>query len=231
MAFLKQRTYSLSPSSLALFKECKRCFWLHINKGLKRPSSAFPSLPSGIDKLIKEHFNHHLENGTRPLELSFLSDNINLFSDKEMLKKWMANIEWRDEEGNRLNGRIDYLLEDENKNAIVIDFKTKGSHVNENDEKNINIFYKPQLEIYAYLIMKNNFNVNNYGYLLYFYPKSINEDGSFIFGMEGKQVSLNIMQAEKLFKEAIETLKGPLPESSKTCDFCSWADRRKFLLY
>ncbi|MEM4295428.1 MAG: PD-(D/E)XK nuclease family protein [Candidatus Anstonellales archaeon] len=230
MAFFKDRTYSLSPSSLALFKECKRCFWLHINKRFKRPTSAFPSLPSGIDKLIKEHFNYHLESGTRPKELSFLSEKINLFSNKEILKKWMANIEWQDEEGNKLNGKIDYLLEDEEKRAIIIDFKTKGSYVNENDVKNIEIFYKPQLEIYAYLVMKNGFYVNNYGYLLYFYPKSINEDGSFVFGIEGKKVMLDIMQAEALFKDAIETLRGPLPESSKTCDFCSWADKRAYFI-
>ncbi|MCX6774543.1 MAG: hypothetical protein NTY99_00435 [DPANN group archaeon] len=49
----------LSPSSLNLFKDCPRCFWLDKIKGISRPEGIFPSLPSGIDKVLKEHFDKH----------------------------------------------------------------------------------------------------------------------------------------------------------------------------
>jgi len=49
----------LSPSRLNLFRECERCFWLRSNKDVKRPSGPFPSLPSGMDRIIKQHFDRH----------------------------------------------------------------------------------------------------------------------------------------------------------------------------
>jgi hypothetical protein len=45
--------YKLSPSSLSLLKECPRCFWLQFNKGIRRPSTVFPSLPGGMDRILK----------------------------------------------------------------------------------------------------------------------------------------------------------------------------------
>src|SRR3989344_4511673 len=47
-------TYKFSPSSLSLLKDCPRCFWLNFNKNIKRPDSIFPSLPSGMDKILKK---------------------------------------------------------------------------------------------------------------------------------------------------------------------------------
>ncbi len=46
-------TFTLSPSSLNLMEECPRCFWLEKHKVWKRPSSVFPSLPSGMDNILK----------------------------------------------------------------------------------------------------------------------------------------------------------------------------------
>src|SRR3989344_8415650 len=61
--------FKLSPSSLNLFIDCPRCFWLQVVKKVKRPDGAFPSLPSGMDKVLKEHFDRFMEQGTLPPEL------------------------------------------------------------------------------------------------------------------------------------------------------------------
>jgi len=45
--------FKLSPSALNLMKECPRCFWLAQHKVWKRPSGIFPSLPSGMDRILK----------------------------------------------------------------------------------------------------------------------------------------------------------------------------------
>jgi len=42
--------------------ECPRCFWLQIVKNIKRPAGIFPSLPSGMDKILKVHFDKKLIN-------------------------------------------------------------------------------------------------------------------------------------------------------------------------
>lgn len=54
-------TFKLSPSSLNLMLECPRCFWLQLVKKEKRPDTPFPSLPSGMDKVLKEHFDRFME--------------------------------------------------------------------------------------------------------------------------------------------------------------------------
>ena len=61
--------YKLSPSSLNLLEDCPRCFWLNIMKKISRPSGAFPSLPSGVDKILKEHFDSFMRKGKLPPEL------------------------------------------------------------------------------------------------------------------------------------------------------------------
>src|SRR3990172_537291 len=56
----------LSASTLKLFQECPRCFWLHINKKIERPRGPFPSLPSGIDRVLKAYFEAYRKSGTLP---------------------------------------------------------------------------------------------------------------------------------------------------------------------
>ena len=60
--------YKFSPSSLALLKDCPRCFWLHFNKNIRRPAGIFPSLPSGMDKILKIHFDNFRDKGKLPPE-------------------------------------------------------------------------------------------------------------------------------------------------------------------
>ena len=121
-------TLKLSPSSMNLIEECPRCFWLQVVKNVKRPSGAFPSLPSGVDKMLKEHFDRFRDKGDLPPELKYLKD-VKLFDNKDLLKTWRNNlkgIEYYDKENDvLLHGAVDNLLSKDNK-LIVIDYKTKG---------------------------------------------------------------------------------------------------------
>src|SRR3989338_9619332 len=114
--------YKFSPSSLSLLKECPRCFWLHFNKNIKRPDSIFPSLPLGMDKVLKEHFDFFRKEGKLPPELDL--EGIKLFDDEKLLKIWQNNrkgIQWMDENGNLLKGAVDILLQ-KGKKLIMLDF-------------------------------------------------------------------------------------------------------------
>lgn len=51
--------YKFSPSKLNLVKDCPRCFWLEYNKKFRRPRGIFPSLPSGMDQILKHHFDEY----------------------------------------------------------------------------------------------------------------------------------------------------------------------------
>ena len=79
--------YKLSPSSMNLIEDCPRCFWLQIVKKIKRPSGAFPSLPSGVDKMLKEHFDRFRDNNDLPLELKKRNMNFKLFKENRPFHK------------------------------------------------------------------------------------------------------------------------------------------------
>jgi len=205
---------------------------LEKNRHIKRPEKSFPSVTSGIDRVIKKHFDEHRKNGTKPKELlsdhSTIPKEISLFPDLELVDKFRRKIEWKDDKGNELFGKIDDLLFDEEGDAIVIDFKTKGDEPKE-EAMSIDKHYRPQLEAYAFLLKKNGLNVKNFGYLLYFYPKKINDnkEAEFEFEIRTKKIDLNPSNVEKTFYDAIETLKAKPPDSSPGCQYCEWVYKRK----
>ena len=61
--------HKISPSSINLMEECPRCFWLAIHDKWKRPQGIFPSLPSGMDGILKVHFDKFMEKGELPPEI------------------------------------------------------------------------------------------------------------------------------------------------------------------
>ena len=81
--------YKLSPSSLTLFEECKRCFWLH-HHGKKRPETPFPTLPSGMDRILKIHFDKFRDKKKLPPEICKNKEckNLKLFDNSSLLAVW-----------------------------------------------------------------------------------------------------------------------------------------------
>jgi hypothetical protein len=213
-------TVTLSPSSLGLLKDCPRCFWIHINKGIKRPNGIFPSLPSGMDKILKIHFDSFRNRGLLPPELQKLK-NIKLFDNAELLEVWRNNrkgIQWADEEGNILRGAVDNILQ-KGRKLIVLDFKTRGFPLKEDTHEH----YQDQMDIYNFLLRKNGFETEDYAYLLFYHPKEVEEDGDVAFHTDLVKIEISVENAEKIFVEAIKILKGEMPDCGDECEFCRWA--------
>lgn len=212
------QTFKLSPSSLSLMQECPRCFWLSKHKVWKRPAGIFPSLPSGMDKVLKEHFNRFREQGKMPPELCENNECINmrLFPDKDKIKEWQNNlkgIQYKDKHGNILHGAIDNLLE-KGKKLIVLDYKTRGYALKENTHE----IYQLQLDIYNFLLRKNGYDTEDYSFLLFYVPKQVMLTGEVIFDTTLKKMKINPKHAEKIFKKALDILKGDCPKES--CEWC-----------
>lgn len=209
----------LSPSSLNLLKDCPRCFWIQLNRGVKRPNGIFPSLPSGMDRILKNHFDSFRDRGMLPPELQKL-EGVKLFDDAGLLETWRNNrrgIGWTDEEGNVLKGAVDNILQKGDK-LIVLDFKTRGFPLKEDTHDH----YQDQLDVYNFLLRKNGFETENYAYLLFYHPKEVEDDGDVAFHTDLIRVDTHIENAEILFNEAIEILKGEIPDDNGECGFCRW---------
>jgi len=212
-------TITLSPSSLGLLKDCPRCFWIQFNKGIRRPNGIFPSLPSGMDKILKTHFDNFRDKGILPPELKELK-GVKLFNDIELLEVWRNNrkgIQWVDDEGNILRGAVDNILQ-KGRKLIVLDFKTRGFPLKEDTHEH----YQDQMDIYNFLLRKNGWETEDYAYLLFYHPEKVEEDGDVVFHTDLVKVEISVENGEKIFMEAIGILKGEMPESNEDCEFCNW---------
>ena len=214
------QTFKLSPTSLNLMKECPLCFWLTEHGIWKRPAGIFPSLPSGMDGILKRHFDKFMERGLLPPELCKDSEceNFKLFDDKELLREWRNSrkgLWFEDTEGNILHGGIDnILIHKANNKLIVLDYKTRGFPLKEDTHEH----YQDQLNIYAWLLEKLGHKTENFAYLLFYYPKEVLETGEVIFDTVLKKMKIDTSEAEKLFKKAIQMLNSECPE--KGCEWC-----------
>jgi hypothetical protein len=213
--------FKLSPSSLNLMEECPRCFWLHF-RGKKRPAGVFPSLPSGMDRILKKHFDKFMERGILPPEIRETGEckGCKLFNNKELLEKWRNNrkgITFTDKEGNILGGAIDNLLV-KGKRLIVLDYKTRGFPLKEDTHEH----YQAQLDIYNFLLRKNGYETEDFSFLLFYVPKEVLETGEVVFDTKLIKMKINIKDAEMLWKKALKILNEPCPKKhhEKICPWC-----------
>ncbi len=213
--------YKFSPSSLNLLKDCPRCFWLHFREGIRRPRGIFPSLPSGMDRILKVHFDTFMGKGELPPELAGLGKNVELFDDVELLAEWRNNfrgISWEDEEGNRLRGDVDNILKKGEK-LIVLDYKTRGYPLKEDTAGH----YQDQLDLYNFLLRKNGYETANYAFLLFYHPDKVSEGGDVAFHADLVKMKTSVKNAERILKEALSVLDGSMPEPAEDCEYCKWA--------
>lgn len=211
--------YKLSPSTLNLMQDCPRCFWLAQHKVWKRPSGIFPSLPSGMDNILKKHFDKFMEKGELPPEIKEygVGNGYKLFDDKSKLEIWRSNfkgIQYKDKtSGILLRGAVDNLLI-KGKKLIVLDYKTRGYPLKEDTHEH----YISQMDIYNFLLRKEGYKTEDYSYLLFYYPKEITDTGEVIFDTKLIKIKTSVKRGEKIFRGAIKLLEGDCPK--KGCEWC-----------
>ena len=210
--------YKLSPSSLSLMGECPRCFWLSQHNVWKRPAGIFPSLPSGMDRILKAHFDKFRDRGELPPELRENNEckEMVLFNDADKMKAWRNNlrgISYKDDKGNVLHGAVDNIMKEGDK-LVVLDYKTRGFELKEDTHEH----YQDQLNIYNFLLRKNGYETEDFAFLLFYVPKEVNETGEVIFDTTLKKMKVNVKDAEELWKKALKLLDEHCPD--ERCDWC-----------
>lgn len=217
-------SYKLSPSSLSLMKDCPRCFWLHHNKEKKRPDTIFPSLPNGMDLILKRHFDKFRDKGLLPPEIKENPEcrGCKLFDDVTLLNIWRSNLKGisvKDKDDNVLHGAVDNILT-KGKKLIVLDYKTRGFPCKEDTHEH----YRDQLDIYNFLLRENGYETENYSFLLFYYPKEVLETGEVIFDTKLIKMKVDIKNAERIWKRALKILQGACPKKHehRECEWCAW---------
>ena len=216
--------YRLSPSALNLFLDCPRCFWLDKNKGLKRPRGIFPSLPGGMDLVIKKYFDTYRIKNDLPPEIKGKVSG-QLFSDIAILEKWRN---WRNsdlcyEDSNAiLVGALDDCLMDDSR-YIPLDYKTRGSGLSEDPRK----YYQNQLDCYCLMLEHSGFKTKGLAYLVYYWPEEMRQDGVVKFHVEPIKIKTDIESAKITIRDAVKLLSLPMPPSNPNCEYCGLVARRK----
>lgn len=206
--------------------DCPRCFWLEKNKNIKRPRGIFPSLPGGMDLVIKAYFDkYRVKNEMPPEAIGKLPGS--LFANLSILEKWRS---WRDTDlsyGDKtinavLSGALDDCLIDDN-SYIPLDYKTRGSALTDDPRK----YYQTQLDCYCLILEASGFKTNGLAYLLYYWPLEVFENGIVRFNVEPIRVETNIESAKKVLRDAVVCLSQEMPKARLNCEYCGLVMNRK----
>lgn len=204
---------SLSNSTLNLFLECPRCFWLQLNKKIARPRGIFPTLPSGMDSIIKEYFHRYRKLGVLP---PLIENKIG-----GQLADISLNLSFLDSELDlKITGRLDECLRLEDGSLVPLDHKTRAS-LPDNQEYSRN-YYQTQMDTYTLLLQKSQHPTRNLAYIVYYSPRPGELHQGIPFAVEVHQIETFPERAFQLYRSAKNCLAGEIPDSSADCDFCRW---------
>ncbi|MBI4127588.1 MAG: PD-(D/E)XK nuclease family protein [Parcubacteria group bacterium] len=212
----------ISPSLIGILSECPRCLWLHFHEDIKRPQGIFPSLPSGMDGVLKTYFDGYRSKKKLPPEVDGKVDGV-LFTDRAKLDGWRNNfkgIQAKVPEFDMLiKGAIDELLVDSEGRFIPFDFKTRGFPTKEDTHEH----YQFQLDLYAFLFDKNGFPVADHGYLLFFWPEDYRE-GVARFTTDLIKLKISPAQGYEVLTRVHAILSGPKPSAHEECQYCAYRE-------
>jgi hypothetical protein len=163
--------YRISRAGLELFHNCPRCFYLDRRLGLPRPGSLPFNLNLAVDALLKKEFDAcRRERKPHPLMQQAGIDAVP-FSHPE-LDAWRDNFKGvqvvHGPSNLLVTGAVDDLWETPAGELIVADYKATAKHgeitaLNEEWHGS----YKPQIEIYQWLLRRKGFTVSPTAYWVY----------------------------------------------------------------
>jgi len=208
----------LSPTSLNLFLECPRCFWLYLNKGIKRPSIPVATITTGLDRVVKEYCNLYRAKGILPPLL-----------ENKVPGKLISNLpkrgwlEFKDDKIEAiLGGYLDECLDLGNNFYAALDHKTRGSK-----PENTHRAHQFQMDVYTFLLEQNSFPTKRIAYLIYYIPKVVSSGQAIDFEIVPSEVKTDPDNAKQVFSDAVAMLKRAIPMPHPDCIFCQWTATAK----
>lgn len=221
--------FKLSRSKIDLFLNCPRCFYYDRRLGVARPPGFPFALNSAVDHLLKLEFDIHRANGTKhPLIEKYGVDAVPVAHAD--LDKWRHNftgIQYLHEPTNLLIfGAIDDLWQNSKGEYIVVDYKatSKDEEINELN-KDWQIGYKRQMEVYQWLLRQNGYKVSDTGYFVYCNGQTDREafDGKLEFDITLIPYIGNDSWLEKTIIDLHKCLNSDtIPKAAAACDYCGY---------
>lgn len=210
---MSDKPISVSASTLSILAECPRCFWLHFH-GVARPRGAFPSLPGGLDLVIKDYCDAYRATGKLPPLL-----------DGKVPGK-LADLPFRHmtfdhpATGLRVTGKLDECLELPGPRFTPLDHKTRGS-----PPGGLHSSYRLQASLYGALLKWNGYVTGEVAYFAFYFPvrgTALHE--GFPFEVKVLTCAMDTEYVENLLRNAKESLAMPAaPPPLAKCEYCEYA--------
>ncbi len=227
----------LSRSRIENFMKCQRCFYLDRRLGVDQPPGYPFSLNSAVDKLLKKEFDIHRAAGTSHPLFGTYGINAVPFVHEKM-------DEWRDpfrgvqfyHEPTRflITGGVDDIWVNPQGKLHVVDYKATSKNGEVSIDADWQIAYKRQMEIYQWLLRRNEFEVANTGYFVYVNGKTDAAafDGKLEFDIKIIPYEGDDSWVEDTLLKARELLSNnEIPEPAPDCEFCLYRKHAQEVQY
>lgn len=223
------KPFKISRSKIDLFVECPRCFYIDRRLGTGRPPGYPFNLNTAVDTLLKTEFDAHRAAGTRhPLQASYGLDVIPAAHPE--IDAWRENfkgVQYLHEPTNLIiTGAIDDLWVDSAGEHIVVDYKAtaRKEPVTALDQA-WHAGYKRQMEIYQWLLRRNELRVSDTGYFVYCTgrPDAAAFDAQLEFDIHVIAYEGNDEWVESTIFDLHTCLNGDSqPPPAADCDYCAY---------
>jgi hypothetical protein len=215
----------LSPTSLGLFIDCPRCFWLQMKQGIKRPEAPMSTVPNGLDLALKWYFDRYRNSQGLPPILQGKMEG-SLVPDQDEISKFRSHSFgfWEDSLDAGFYGMLDECVIEQGKLYAPLDHKTRGFPPKETHEA-----YIRQVSAYALMLRRNGYPTSASAYLVYYYPlrESDSLHNGFPFAVEVRRVATEPDQIYRVFVNAVGVLRSQVcPQARKTCAYCGYIEQR-----
>lgn len=208
---------------------CSRCFYIDNKLGTARPPGFPFNLNSAVDKLLKKEFDLHRAKKTpHPLMKAYGLDAVPFKHSK--MDEWRdalrGGITYRHPATNFLVcGGVDDVWVAPDGELIIVDYKATSKDEEVTLDADWQIGYKRQMEVYQWLLRKNDFKVSDTGYFVYCNGDTDKEafDSKLEFEIKLLAYTGNTGWIEPALLEAKKCLDSDkLPRAGADCDYCTY---------
>jgi len=223
--------YKLSRTRIELFVKCPRCFYLQCRLGIKQVDGFPFTLNITVDALLKREFDSYRETQTpHPLLVEQGIDAVPYQHDQ--IDQWRNNfvgVQFRHPETNFLVfGAVDDVWVDPHGVLIVVDYKATSTpkEVTLNDDWKISI--KRQIEVYQWLLRRNDFEVQDTAYFLYANAKK--DSPAFDARLDFDLILLPYTGSDDWVEDTLRQahaclMAETLPPSGEGCKWCGYREQ------
>ncbi|MEI6396602.1 MAG: PD-(D/E)XK nuclease family protein [Candidatus Taylorbacteria bacterium] len=221
--------FRASRTKIDLFMNCPLCFYLDCRLGTARPPGFPFALNSAVDALLKKEFDiHRAKKRPHPLMQAYGLNGVIPYAHENM-DIWRSNfkgITYIHPDTNLLvTGAIDDIWINEKGEVIIVDYKSTSKEEKVTLDKEWQIGYKRQMEVYQWLFRQNGFNVSKTGYFVYCNGKTDRAafDAKLEFDIDLIPYTGDDSWVEKALVNMKECLmSNTTPKPAKACDYCAY---------